>query len=58
LRSPWGRPEPATQATGTLADLIGLDSVLAICECLWRELGADKNRPKALQPAQPSTEKS
>jgi 3-hydroxybutyryl-CoA dehydrogenase len=31
-----------------LADLIGLDTVLAICECLHRELGDDKYRPAPL----------
>jgi 3-hydroxybutyryl-CoA dehydrogenase len=32
----------------TLADLIGLDTVLAITECLHRELGDDKYRPAPL----------
>lgn len=31
-----------------LADLIGLDTVLAICETLHRELGDDKYRPAPL----------
>jgi 3-hydroxybutyryl-CoA dehydrogenase len=31
-----------------LADLIGLDTVLAICECLHGELGDDKYRPAPL----------
>ena len=31
-----------------LADLIGLDTVLAICECLHAELGDDKYRPAPL----------